>query len=113
VYSAYPSSKARPYRPSQLRPHLPCETRRRSFLHDAGDLNPEHSRKLHAGRLSLSGEQLGAIDPEGLQRSPNILLIPGTSSIEHLRENLKAATLQIPAEILSDLDAIIRHEKEI
>ncbi len=37
-----------------------------------------------------------------LQRSPNILLIPGTSSIEHLRENLKAATLQIPAEVLSE-----------
>ncbi len=48
-----------------------------------------------------------------LQRSPNILLIPGTSSIEHLRENLKAATLQIPAEVLSNLDAINGHEKEI
>jgi pyridoxine 4-dehydrogenase len=48
-----------------------------------------------------------------LQRSPNILLIPGTSSIEHLRENLKAATLRIPAEVLSNLDAINGHEKEI
>jgi aryl-alcohol dehydrogenase-like predicted oxidoreductase len=48
-----------------------------------------------------------------LQRSPNILLIPGTSSIEHLRENLKAATLQIPAEVLSNLDQINGHEKEI
>jgi pyridoxine 4-dehydrogenase len=34
-----------------------------------------------------------------LQKSPNILLIPGTSSVEHLRENLKAATLQIPSEM--------------
>ncbi len=33
-----------------------------------------------------------------LQRSPNILLIPGTSSLEHLRENLAAATLKLPAE---------------
>ncbi len=41
-----------------------------------------------------------------LQRSPNILLIPGTSSLGHLRENLKAATLQIPSEALADLDAI-------
>jgi len=41
-----------------------------------------------------------------LQRSPNILLIPGTSSRGHLRENLKAATLQIPANVLADLDAI-------
>jgi pyridoxine 4-dehydrogenase len=48
-----------------------------------------------------------------LQRSPNILLIPGTSSIEHLRENLKTVTLQIPAEVLSNLNAINGHEKEI
>jgi pyridoxine 4-dehydrogenase len=41
-----------------------------------------------------------------LQRSPNILLIPGTSSAEHLRENLKAATLQLPSEIIGELDSI-------
>jgi pyridoxine 4-dehydrogenase len=41
-----------------------------------------------------------------LQRSPNILLIPGTSSVEHLRENLRAAKLQIPSEILANLDSI-------
>ena len=41
-----------------------------------------------------------------LQRSPNILVIPGTSSVEHLRENLNAATLQIPAEVLAELSAI-------
>jgi aryl-alcohol dehydrogenase-like predicted oxidoreductase len=41
-----------------------------------------------------------------LQRSPNILLIPGTSSVGHLRENLAAAKLQIPANVLADLDAI-------
>jgi aryl-alcohol dehydrogenase-like predicted oxidoreductase len=41
-----------------------------------------------------------------LQRSPNILLIPGTSSPEHLRENLKAATLQIPSKVLAELNAI-------
>ncbi len=41
-----------------------------------------------------------------LQRSPNILVIPGTSSIEHLRENLQASMLQIPAEVIADLDAI-------
>lgn len=40
-----------------------------------------------------------------LQRSPNILLIPGTSSIGHLRENLRAATLQLPAEVITDLDS--------
>jgi aryl-alcohol dehydrogenase-like predicted oxidoreductase len=41
-----------------------------------------------------------------LQRSPNILLIPGTSSVEHLRENLEAAALVLPAEIIADLEII-------
>jgi pyridoxine 4-dehydrogenase len=41
-----------------------------------------------------------------LQRSPNILVIPGTSSIQHLRENLQASTLQIPSEVIANLDSI-------
>jgi aryl-alcohol dehydrogenase-like predicted oxidoreductase len=41
-----------------------------------------------------------------LHRSPNILVIPGTSSRNHLRENLKASSLQIPAEALAELDAV-------
>lgn len=41
-----------------------------------------------------------------LQRSPNILLIPGTSSIEHLRENLHAASLELPSDVLGELNAI-------
>jgi aryl-alcohol dehydrogenase-like predicted oxidoreductase len=44
-----------------------------------------------------------------LQRSPNILLIPGTSSVEHLRENLAAATLQLPSETIAALDSIGRN----
>jgi pyridoxine 4-dehydrogenase len=36
------------------------------------------------------------------------LLIPGTSSVGHLRENLRAATLEIPAEVLAELDALGR-----
>ncbi|MDQ1187071.1 aldo/keto reductase family oxidoreductase [Agrobacterium larrymoorei] len=39
-----------------------------------------------------------------LQRSPNILLIPGTSSRGHLRENLAAATVELPPDALSELD---------
>ena len=39
-----------------------------------------------------------------LLRAPNILVIPGTSSIEHLRENLRASMLQIPLEVIADLD---------
>ena len=43
-----------------------------------------------------------------LQRSPNILLIPGTSSVAHLKENLEAARLEIPREVLADLDSLGR-----
>jgi pyridoxine 4-dehydrogenase len=41
-----------------------------------------------------------------LQRSPNILLIPGTSSLGHLRENLAAATLELPTDLLQALSAV-------
>jgi aryl-alcohol dehydrogenase-like predicted oxidoreductase len=41
-----------------------------------------------------------------LQRAPNILLIPGTSSIGHLRENLAAVTLELPPEAIAELDKI-------
>ena len=41
-----------------------------------------------------------------LRRSPNILLIPGTSSVAHLRENLSAAELELPDEVLKTLDNV-------
>ena len=41
-----------------------------------------------------------------LQRSPNILLIPGTSSVAHLKENLAVADLQLPADAVAELDRI-------
>ncbi len=41
-----------------------------------------------------------------LQRSPTILLIPGTSSVGHLRENVAAATLELPAEAVQRLNAL-------
>ena len=43
-----------------------------------------------------------------LRRSPNILLIPGTSSVAHLRENVAGAGLELPADALAELDAIGR-----
>jgi pyridoxine 4-dehydrogenase len=43
------------------------------------------------------------------QRSPNILLIPGTSSINHLRENLGAAALQLTSETISELNSIAKN----
>ncbi|MGH9740085.1 MAG: aldo/keto reductase family oxidoreductase [Candidatus Acidiferrales bacterium] len=44
-----------------------------------------------------------------LQRSPNILLIPGTSSTNHLRENLAAAQLKLPADSIAALNAIAKN----
>ena len=41
-----------------------------------------------------------------LHRSPNILLIPGTSSVEHLRENLSVVKLQLAPEIIEQLDSV-------
>jgi len=41
-----------------------------------------------------------------MQRSPNILLIPGTSSVAHLRENLAAGNLMLPPQALAELDGI-------
>ena len=41
-----------------------------------------------------------------LQRSPNILLIPGTSSLDQLRENLQAAALELPSDTIAELNAI-------
>jgi pyridoxine 4-dehydrogenase len=72
---------------------------------------------LQSGTLSEVAQRLDATPMQValawlLRRSQNILVIPGTSSIEHLRENLKAATLQIPAEALADLNAIPRHDVE-
>jgi pyridoxine 4-dehydrogenase len=48
-----------------------------------------------------------------LQRSPNILLIPGTASVQHLRENLQASQLHIPAEVLADLNSIAKQGKGV
>jgi pyridoxine 4-dehydrogenase len=66
---------------------------------------------LQSATLSDVAARLGATAMQValawlLQRSPNILVIPGTSSIEHLRENLQASTFQIPPEVIADLDAI-------
>jgi len=41
-----------------------------------------------------------------LQRSTNLVLIPGTSSVEHLRQNLAAAELRLPADAVARLDTI-------
>ncbi len=66
---------------------------------------------LQSSTLSSVAERLGAKPMQValawlLHRSPNILLIPGTSSVAHLRENLAAAQLSISPETLGELDGI-------
>ena len=66
---------------------------------------------LQSAELSRVATELGATPMQValawlLQRSPNLLLIPGTSSLAHLRENLAAAALQLPTDVLNRLNAI-------
>src|SRR5689334_10234966 len=71
-----------------------------------GGFNPLQSSTLNAAAASLQVTPMQLALAWLLQRSPNILLIPGTSSLEHLRENLQAAQIRIPAEVLAELDSI-------
>jgi diketogulonate reductase-like aldo/keto reductase len=71
-----------------------------------GGFTPLQSSALDAAAASLDATPMQVALAWLLQRSPNILPIPGTSSIKHLRENLQAARLQIPPEVMADLDVI-------
>jgi pyridoxine 4-dehydrogenase len=71
-----------------------------------GGFTPLQSSALDAAAQSLQSTPMQVALAWLLQRSPNILLIPGTSSIGHLRENLKAATLELPREVLATLNSI-------
>jgi pyridoxine 4-dehydrogenase len=71
-----------------------------------GGFTPLQSSVLDAAAASLETTPMQVALAWLLHRSPNILLIPGTSSIKHLRENLGAATLQLPPEVLATLDSI-------
>jgi pyridoxine 4-dehydrogenase len=67
--------------------------------------------RLDSSALDAVAKRLGA-SPMGvalawlLQRAPNILLIPGTSSVAHLRENIAGAAVPLPDDAIRDLDAI-------
>ena len=71
-----------------------------------GGFSPLQSSALDAAAASLQATPMQVALAWLLQRSPNVLLIPGTSSVKHLRENLKAATLHVPLEMIADLDSI-------
>jgi pyridoxine 4-dehydrogenase len=71
-----------------------------------GGFSPLQSAALNTAAASLQSTPMQVALAWLLQRSPNILLIPGTSSLEHLRENLHAQVIQIPAEVCGHLDSI-------
>ena len=71
-----------------------------------GGFTPLQSDALDAVAKRLDATPLAVALAWLLQRSPNILLIPGTSSVAHLRENVAGAGLQLPADAVAELDAI-------
>jgi pyridoxine 4-dehydrogenase len=73
-----------------------------------GGFTPLQSSALDAAAAALQATPMQLALAWLLQRSPNLLLIPGTSSVEHLRENLRAGTIQLPSEMITDLSAIGR-----
>lgn len=71
-----------------------------------GGFNP-----LQSSTLSKVAARLGATPMQValawlLRRAPNILLIPGTSSVAHLRENLAAADLELSDDVIKELDGV-------
>ena len=71
-----------------------------------GGFSPLQSDALSAVAAGLDATPMQVAIAWLLQRSPNILLIPGTSSSAHLRENLKAADLVLSSDVLARLERI-------
>ncbi|NWD04551.1 aldo/keto reductase family oxidoreductase [Pseudomonas gingeri] len=71
-----------------------------------GGFNPLQSETLSGVAQRLDASPLRVALAWLLQRSPNILLIPGTSSVAHLQENLSASELLITPELLVELDRL-------
>jgi aryl-alcohol dehydrogenase-like predicted oxidoreductase len=71
-----------------------------------GGFSPLQSEQLSAVATRNGATPMAVALAWLLQRSPNILLIPGTSSVAHLRENVAGAGLELSAEDLAELDSI-------
>jgi aryl-alcohol dehydrogenase-like predicted oxidoreductase len=71
-----------------------------------GGFSPLQSSKLDAVAATLGATPMQVALAWLLRRSPNVLLIPGTSSVGHLRENLAAAALELPEEVVGELNGI-------
>jgi pyridoxine 4-dehydrogenase len=71
-----------------------------------GGFSPLQEEELHAVAERNGATPMAVALAWLLQRSPNILLIPGTSSVDHLRENVAGAGLELSAEDLAELDKV-------
>ena len=71
-----------------------------------GGFDPLQSEALEGVARDLEATPMQVALAWLLQRSPNILLIPGTSSVEHLRQNVASANLQLPTNAVSMLNGI-------
>ena len=71
-----------------------------------GGFTPLQSEELNTTSASLKATPMQVALAWLLHRSTNVLLIPGTSSVKHLRENLAATELQLSPEVLAELDHI-------
>jgi pyridoxine 4-dehydrogenase len=77
-----------------------------------GGFTPLQSQTLSTVATSLGTTPMQVALAWLYQRSPNILLIPGTSSVTHLRENLAAAKLALTPAMRADLDAITAQSQD-
>ncbi len=71
-----------------------------------GGFSPLQSETLDSIAKKLDASPLRVALAWLLQRSPNILLIPGTSSLQHLHENIAAAELKLDADVIEELNTI-------
>ena len=71
-----------------------------------GGFSPLQSSTLSAVAARLKATPMQTALAWLLRRSPNVLLIPGTSSVAHLKENLAAGELQLPDDALKELDSV-------
>jgi aryl-alcohol dehydrogenase-like predicted oxidoreductase len=71
-----------------------------------GGFSPLQSGELDSVAARLGATPMAVALAWLLQRSPNILLIPGTSSVAHLRENVAGAALALSGDDLAELDRI-------
>jgi aryl-alcohol dehydrogenase-like predicted oxidoreductase len=71
-----------------------------------GGFTPLQSSALDAAAAKLQATPMQIALAWLLHRAPNVLLIPGTSSLAHLRENLAAAELKLPDEVLNQLNSV-------